>query len=711
MRKLFLLLTLLLPLHALGQNASAPVIALPTGTYSGVQTGVKITSPNTGTNIIACTIDGATPATDGNGTGASFDGHSFAVRNPGWIPIGGTELLQCVGGTNNKFDSVVTSANYIITPTPTFTADLFGAQCQGNAAGCPLVLVGGVTLPQLPTNFPAHQRTWDQGSPFFNANQAGTNCNWSAIEAVTAGVYDFTCLDKIMATIHDFRNGLNGYTAHPGFVAYFTNGMMPPTHVTPPGPFTNQITGVTAVVGSGAGINNTTTYSGSFGSTSLVGLYVTTSLLNVHTPSNNIGLSATGTGQIAITGPAVWTGTSITVAGNGGTVDTNPQTGTLTIVPGPKGYGILPNDLATWNGTAPIPVIPSGPCAGQVGSCSFNQFFTALVNHCSGLSGRSSQCFYNEYNGIEGWNEPNNQFFCVTSYCSIAGVMEMLEGAIPIARLKMDGTGGTNKVVIQSIATTASAGASSLFEAMESCCGMLSDVFSLHQYWGLSISAAPESVAGNTQTIFNTRNANTNPGWAKTPPRLTELSWQSTGAPYGCSVGNPWTLDDCVGQMVRAHIIFASLGATGLDWYNWNVNIGKVAGYNTAYAYMQQYLIGGTLGACTSTGTSPVQWKCNFVEANGHQALLLWTYCPNDGNYASCAANGQSFVVPTGYTQFFDLNGGVTPVNVGNTITTTVKPIMLDQGTNPNAPAPPSAIFAKIAQTFQYFKNSMFADR
>jgi hypothetical protein len=611
-----------------------------------------ITDSATGTKITCATIDGSTPVTNGDGLTCS---HGFALHDPSYFTVGATEQFCAVVGKSTGGDSVPTCNSYTITGATTIT-DAFGMQCQSNAVNCPSY--------GIPSTFPPHLRVWDCASPYYSVSTGGTNCTWASIEATAQGTYTWTALDNWMIAIANYR------TTHPNFVASYTFGEIPCVWVNFPGPFT--ITGVTGTTGSGT--SGTITFSGSFGSTSLLGMYVSTS--GLIDPANNIAVSGTtGTGQVLIT---AWTSSSVTVTGAAGTIDTTSQSGTMTIVPGAKGCGILPRDLATWNGTPPMPTISSGTCAGQYGSCAFNTFVTALVNHCT--SAQPTVCFYNTFNIVEGWNEPNNSFFCNPGYCNIPQIVQMLEGAIPIIRAKMTGSGGTNQVIVQSVATTAAAAASGLVLATESANGVLSDYFAWHQYFSTAPNVAPETIVGNMKTIANQRSSNV--GFANTPARITETSWQSNSTPYGCSQGSPWTQADCIGQMVRWQLLADSNGIGGLDWYNGDGNILKVSAYQGAYYWQQQYLNGGHFTAvCSNSGQT---YTCPFVESNGTTALWVYLYCPNNGSYATCAANGTSYTVPAGYVDYRLLNGGLIVVaNPGQSITIGVQPFMLEQAGAP----------------------------
>jgi hypothetical protein len=85
---------------------------------------------------------------------------------------------------------------------------------------------------------------------------------------------------------------------------------------------------------------------------------------------------------------------------------------------------------------------------------------------------------------------------------------------------------------------------------------------------------------------------------------------------------------------------------------------------------MMQYLAGGEFSGPCSVAATPwaPTWTCNFTESNGTTALWVWT--PSE--------SGANFMVPAGYVDYRDLNGGTTKVAASQIITIGVEPIMLE---------------------------------
>jgi hypothetical protein len=98
--------------------------------------------------------------------------------------------------------------------------------------------------------------------------------------------------------------------------------------------------------------------------------------------------------------------------------------------------------------------------------------------------------------------------------------------------------------------------------------------------------------------------------------------------------------------------------------------IGSAPQNETAYYYMMQHLEGGTFsGPCSFTTNGGIQtWTCNFTEANGTNALFVWT--PTEA--------GASYKVPSGYTDYRDFGGGTTSITGGQTIAIGTEPFMLE---------------------------------
>lgn len=190
--QLALILAALAPcVHA--AQATAPTITLDGGPYTGPMQIGPITDSNTGTKVTACTIDGATPATNGLGTAAASDGHSFTMVNPSFFTVGATETVKCVTGTSTLTDSTVTSNAYTITAA-VIPPNAFGKQCAVNITNC--ALSGSTITWPVSVAYPLNLRLWDAGI------SSTLGMTWGAIESSAQGVYTWTVLDAWLDTIY-----------------------------------------------------------------------------------------------------------------------------------------------------------------------------------------------------------------------------------------------------------------------------------------------------------------------------------------------------------------------------------------------------------------------------------------------------------------------------------------------------------------------------
>jgi hypothetical protein len=89
------------------------------------------------------------------------------------------------------------------------------------------------------------------------------------------------------------------------------------------------------------------------------------------------------------------------------------------------------------------------------------------------------------------------------------------------------------------------------------------------------------------------------------------------------------------------------------------------------YFNAMHYTVGGhyTAAASFTAGGGASTWTAPFVEANGTQALWVWT--PNEA--------GTSYTVPSGYIDYWDLTGAKTTVTAGQSITIGPEPFLLEQ--------------------------------
>jgi hypothetical protein len=287
------------------------------------------------------------------------------------------------------------------------------------------------------------------------------------------------------------------------------------------------------------------------------------------------------------------------------------------------------------------------------GSRTFNDYVTAFTKHCSAAGNCVSK--YIKY--YEMWNE-----WDLTAHWtgSVTQLYQMLAPAASIIRQNVP------KAVILTPSVTASSQTQmQQWLTLDSGTGRISDWVSWHAYLvDNSLPITPEDKWSISSGAFLNLLAGIS-GWSQAAWANTETNFDPMT--FTCS----YAVQDCAGQIVRWQILHDSNGASTLDWYKWNQTIGLTAAYESAYFNAMQYTEGGhyTAAASFSAGGGASTWTAPFVEANGTDALWVWT--PNEA--------GTSYTVPSGYIDYLDLTGTKTTVTAGQSITIGPEPFLLEQ--------------------------------
>jgi hypothetical protein len=291
----------------------------------------------------------------------------------------------------------------------------------------------------------------------------------------------------------------------------------------------------------------------------------------------------------------------------------------------------------TWGSTyPPSDLTPDG-------SVSFNSFVFALVTHCS----RAGNCVSDRIKYWELWNEAN-----ADSYWNgtVSQLYQLMAPAIPIIRSKVSGA-----LILTPPANRGDTDWMRSWLDQENSKGRLSDVFSFHVYLQ---GATPESRFHLIQQMVELKNST--PGWASTPWMNSETNFDA--ARFACQEGP----DECIGQMVRWHLIHFAFGAQQLSWYYFNTTIGRNPDFSAAYKTMMDWLVGGHFVTGCSVDGNVV--TCPFVEANSHHALFVWTL------------GGKSSYAPTApYADYKSLSGNTVSVSTSQKVPIGVQPIMLEE--------------------------------
>ncbi|HTW57384.1 MAG TPA: IPT/TIG domain-containing protein [Terriglobales bacterium] len=338
-----------------------------------------------------------------------------------------------------------------------------------------------------------------------------------------------------------------------------------------------------------------------------------------------------------------------------------------------------PNTECSSPPTSPVGTnTPPGDLTAD-GSPSFNTFVTAFVTHCSA----NNNCVKDYIKYYEMWNEWDISYHWTGT---MAQVYQMVAPAASIIKSNI------TDAVILTPSTTPDSDTGLGYQAdlqnwlnYETQHGRISDWIAWHVYLTVGNSqneiVTPETQWGTYNVNFLSIQASTS-GWTTTPWADTETNYNGAPPPglnYSCpqssSPSPPVTFsaDDCAGMIARWQLLHDSNGAVSVDWYKWNETIGSNPQYETVYYNLMQYLVGGKFGGpCSFTAANgATTWTCSFTEAPPNNTQALWVWTPNEA--------GTSYTVPSGYTDYKDLQGNTHTVTAGTSITIGVEPFMLEQ--------------------------------
>jgi hypothetical protein len=278
------------------------------------------------------------------------------------------------------------------------------------------------------------------------------------------------------------------------------------------------------------------------------------------------------------------------------------------------------------------------------GSPSFNTFVAALLSHCS----PTGHCVKDAIKYWELWNEANAPNYWKGT---VPQLYQLMAPAVAMVRSKVPGA-----FILTPPANRGDTDWMRNWLTLENKNGRLCDIFSFHLYLQ---NVSPEPRFGMIQQMVNLKNSTA--GWGDAPWMNTETSFDA--ATFVCSRKYP--PDDCLGQMVRWHLLHFAYGAEHLSWFYFNTTIGHNPDYSAAYHQMMEWLVGGHFtGPCSSTGNI---YTCPFIRANGHLAMFVWN--PSGDN---------SYTPVAQYADYKTLSGGTTAISPGRPLTVGVKPIMLE---------------------------------
>jgi hypothetical protein len=289
------------------------------------------------------------------------------------------------------------------------------------------------------------------------------------------------------------------------------------------------------------------------------------------------------------------------------------------------------------------PFPPNDLAAG--GSPSFNSFVTALLGHCS----PAGHCVKDTIKYWELWNEANASHYWSGT---VPQLYQLMAPAVAMIRGKISGA-----LILTPPANRGDTDWMRDWLEQENKNGRLSDIFSFHIYLQ---GNRPEPRFATVKQMVELKNST--PGWADTPWVNSETNFDALT--FLCD-GSKYSSDECIGQMVRWHIIHYSFGAQQLNWYYFNTTIGRNPDYSAAYKTMMDWLVGGHFTAACSPSGNVI--TCPFIQANGHRAVFAWTF------------NGDAqYTPPAQAVNYKTLSGSTNPISAGQPVPVGAKPIMLE---------------------------------
>lgn len=278
------------------------------------------------------------------------------------------------------------------------------------------------------------------------------------------------------------------------------------------------------------------------------------------------------------------------------------------------------------------------------GSPSFNAFVAALVDHCS----PAGHCVRDYIKYWELWNEANAQAYWSGT---VPQLYQLMAPAVPIIRKRI-----SDALILTPPVSRGDTGWMRSWLEQENTKGRLSDIFSIHLYL---LSDTPEARFQLIREMVELKNNTA--GWASTPWLNSETNFDPTR--FACA--GQYSSDECLGQIVRWHLIHFAFGARHLGWFFFNTTIGRNPEFAGAYKTMMDWLVGGHFDAGCEVNGNVI--SCPFVQAKGHRALFAWTF------------NGNASYSPAPeFSDYRTLNGAVANISRGQTIPIGPKPIMLE---------------------------------
>jgi hypothetical protein len=301
-----------------------------------------------------------------------------------------------------------------------------------------------------------------------------------------------------------------------------------------------------------------------------------------------------------------------------------------------------------WASSQPNAISADGPgqCAPPSDLSVWDNYLTAIATHVAG-----------KIKYWELWNEPQ----AITNYCGdMPTMVTMAQHASRIIK-SID-----PNALILSPAATGGPGPAWLSAFLAAGGTAAVDVIAFHGYW----DATAENVLN---VIANFRTATQGSGASGKAMWNTEASWAGGG-----NLGTPAPATQ-IAFIPKYYLLQWSQGISRFVWYAydggaiwgglWSASTGPTAAA-TAYGQTYNWMVGASLASPCSKNASKI-WTCVLTRPGGYQAEAVWI-----------SGSTATFPVPSMYTQYQDLAGGVHTITSGS-VAIGDQPILLENAALP----------------------------
>ena len=287
-----------------------------------------------------------------------------------------------------------------------------------------------------------------------------------------------------------------------------------------------------------------------------------------------------------------------------------------------------------------------GQCVAPANYTDWDNFVTQLVTRYKG-----------QIHSYELWNEPNDSGFWQGT---TAEMVELSRRASGIIR-SID----PNAQILSPAATWKSVTAWQWLDSYFTAGGAAYiDVVSFHGYTGNGKAESVFSIIDNIQKTLNLHGVSM-------PMVISEGGWG-----LNTVVSNP---DAQAAFLAQRYLLIQTRPAVqSFFWYMWDDSSWGtlwdsskgVHKAGIAYQEVSKWLTGANRNGCTQASDST--WTCSFTRANGYQSLAVWN-----------AVATKSYTPAAQYVTYRAIDGAVSQIAGGSSVTISNKPILFETGSSP----------------------------